>query len=187
MENVQVLLPAQQSRWGAQSLPSHCILQPPASSRCPFWGEDTPGADRACCELFVGDVSYMRDGRGAAPRGCFHQNEPRVLPGAHMSTPALEDPSAAQPSQTGGPCSPLLGWLGGLCGLYVQPHSPTAGFFFQNRDLHNQIKSSFFSLCHLGAFCHLQSSIGKPEIRKPINPIFPVYLNYTEVQGQFPT
>lgn len=71
--------------------------------------------------------------------------------------------------------------------LRSAPQSHCAFFFFQNRDLHNQTKSFFFSLCHIGAFCHLQSSIGKPEIRKPINPVFPVYLNCAEVQGQFPT
>lgn len=58
-----------------------------------------------------------------------------------------------QPWQTRGLCSPLLSWLGGLCGHHVQLHSPTVGFFFQNRVLHSQIKSSFFHSPPLFATC----------------------------------
>lgn len=60
-------------------------------------------------------------------------------------------------------------------------------FFFENRDLHSKIESSFICSMQLKSSFHLDSSIGKPEIRKPIHPAFPLHLNCTEVQGKFPT
>lgn len=164
-------------------LPSLCSLHLHLVARS--GGTHARRADRSCCERtrlccrsqgtrptrgvgeelpFPGDASCTRDGRGAAPHGRCHQNEPPVLPGPHVSTPALGDPSA------------------------VQPRSPTVAFFsFKTGTRTAESNPLSFTLCHLGAFCHLRRSIGKPEIRKPINPVFPVFLNYTEIQGQIPT
>lgn len=55
--------------------------------------------------------------------------------GVHVSTTALEEPSATHPLQSRGLCSPLLCWLGGLCGHHIQPHSPTMFFFLSKQGL----------------------------------------------------
>lgn len=102
----------------------------------------------------------------------------------------MEDPYAAQALQTRWPCSSLLSWLGGLCGCYTQPHVQPHHVFFLSKHtctLAHLAKPNSLTLCPIGSSCHLQSSIGKPEIRKPMHPTFSVVLNYTEVQGQFPT
>lgn len=134
-EIVQGLLPAKQSRWGAQSLPSCNKWQLLSYLVALSGGKTREGQTRlASYAAIQGDVSYMRDGMQPASHGFFHQNEPWVLLEAHNSTLALEDPHAAQPLQTRWPCSPLLSWLGGLCGCYMQPHvQPHHVFFFLSK------------------------------------------------------
>lgn len=75
---------------------------------------------------------------------CWHG--PRVLPGTQGGAPPWGWP-ITQPLQTESHALLFLaGWEGseGTCAAPQSHH----GFFFQNRDLHSQTKSSSFTLCH---------------------------------------
>lgn len=130
---------------------------------------------------FTGDVSYVRDGMEPVSHGFFHQNEPWVLLEAAWRTPML--PKPCRPD--GRALRFSAGWEGSVGATHSPMCSLTMFSFFQNTL--GTAKPNSLTLCPIGSSCHLQSRIGKPEIRKPMHPTFSVVLNYTEVQGQFPT